>query len=213
MKTKSIFKLAFVAAAMLGLLFSSELMAQNKTARAGIKAGLNVSNLYIDEVNDENARIGFNGGFYGQILSSEVFALQPELLFSTRGSEAQYDGLIDQTIRFNLNYIDLPVLAVIKLGPSAEIHGGLYGSYLVNANIKYNGDISNGGEELDRDNFKSYDYGLSAGFGLNFGAMQIGARYNYGLVQIADSNSARTVLGDSKNSAAQLYLALNLNQD
>jgi len=195
---------------------SSTLMAQsdpNPTARVGVKAGLNASNLYIDDVNDENARFGFNGGLYGQILSSEVFAIQPELLFSTKGSQADYGGIVNSTVRFNLNYLDLPVLAVFKLGPSAEIHAGGYASYLLSANIDYKGNIGNGTEKIDRDQLKSFDYGLSGGFGLNFGAVQVGARYNYGLVKIADSNAARSLLGNSKNSVAQLYLALNLNRN
>jgi hypothetical protein len=185
----------------------------NPTARVGIKGGLNVSNLYVHDVNDNNARFGFNGGFYGQILSSEAFAIQPELLYSTKGSEAQYGGLINSTVRYNLNYIDLPVLAVFKLGPSAEIHAGVYGSYLVNANIHYSGNFGTNTDQINRDNLKSYDWGWVGGLGLNFGAVQIGARYNYGMVQIADSNSARTLLGNSKNSVAQLYIALNFNQD
>lgn len=215
MKTKTKFNFVLLATALMTCLSASTLMAQsNPTARAGVKAGLNVSNLYIDDVHDENARIGFNGGFYGQILSSEVFAIQPELLFSTKGSRADYQGLvINQKVRFNLNYIDLPVLAVFKLGPSAEIHAGAYGSYLLGANIDYDGNVNNGVDELDRDHFKSYDYGLVGGFGLNFGAAQIGARYNLGLVELADSNQARNQIGNSKNSVAQLYLALNLNQD
>lgn len=207
---------AFLLFTALTVVTSSALMAQsdpNPTARVGIKGGLNVSNLYINDVNDENARFGFNGGFYGQILSSEVFAIQPELLFSTKGTQADYGGIINSTVKFNLNYIDLPVLAVIKLGPSAEIHAGAYASYLISANIKYEGNVGNGTDRIDRDQLKSFDYGLSGGLGLNFGAVQIGARYNYGLVKIADSNSARNILGDSKNSVAQLYLALNLNQN
>jgi hypothetical protein len=195
---------------------SNTLMAQsdpNPTARVGIKGGLNVSNLYIDNVNDENARFGFNGGLYGQILSTEAFAIQPELLFSTKGSQADYGGIINSTVRFNLNYLDLPVLAVIKLGPSAEIHAGAYASYLLSANINYEGNIGSGTERLDRDQFKTFDYGLVGGLGLNFGAVQIGARYNYGLVKLADSNNARNMLGDSKNSVAQLYIALNMNQN
>lgn len=183
----------------------------NPSARAGVKVGMNVSNLYINDVNDENARIGFNGGFYGQILSSEAFAIQPELLFSTKGTQANYDGLIDQQVRFNMNYLDLPVLAVFKLGPSAEIHAGPYASYMLSANITTDGDLGSDYDELDRDHFKSYDVGLSGGFGLNFGAVQVGARYNYGLVEIAKSNAARNAIGDSKNSVAQIYLALNLN--
>ena len=185
----------------------------NPTARFGIKGGLNVSNLYVKDVNDNNARYGFNGGFYGQIVSTEAFAIQPELLWSTKGAEATYGGIVNSKIRYNLNYIDLPVLAVFKLGPSAEIHLCPYFSYLVNANIHYSGNVGTGTDEINRDNLKSYDWGWSGGLGLNFGAVQIGARYNYGMVQIANSESARAILGNSKNSLAQLYIALNFNQD
>jgi Outer membrane protein beta-barrel domain len=181
--------------------------------RAGVKGGLNVSNLYIDDINDENARYGFNIGVYGQVLSSDVFAIQPELLFSTKGSKATYDGLIDQTVKYNLNYLDLPVLAVFKLGKSAEIHVGPYASYLLNANISYSGDVANGVDEVNKDNLKSFDYGLIGGFGINFGALQVGARYNYGLVKIADSDAAKVLLGNSKNSVAQIYLSFNLISD
>lgn len=216
MNTKLKFKLLLTMSVLI-MTASSTLMAQtsdpNPSARVGIKAGLNVSNLYINDVNDENARFGFNGGLYGQILSSDVFAIQPELLFSTKGSQADYGGIVNSTVRFNLNYIDLPVLAVIKLGPSAEIHAGPYFSYLLSANIDYSGNIGNGTEQINRDNLKSYDWGWSGGLGLNFGPVQVGARYNYGMVKIADSNGARSLLGNSKNSVAQLYVALNLNNN
>lgn len=179
--------------------------------RMGIKGGLNLSNLYVDDVDDESARVGFHVGVYGQIVSTETFAIQPELLYTTKGSESEWNGLIDQTVKFNLNYLELPVLAVFKLGESAEIHIGPYFSYLLGANIDTEGDLGGTNEELDRDNFKSFDFGLSGGFGLNFGAVQIGARYNYGLSEIADSDAADLLLGDAKNSCAQVYVALNLN--
>jgi hypothetical protein len=179
--------------------------------RAGIKGGLNVSNLYIDDIHDEDARIGMNVGFYGQVLSSDAAALQLELLYSTKGADAMYSaGGFNQEVKYNLNYLDLPVLAAIKLGKSAEIHLGGYASYLLNANISYSGDLANGTDEVDKDQLKSYDYGLSGGIGFNFGAVQVGGRYNYGLVKIADSDGARALIGDSKNSNAQVYIAFNL---
>ena len=52
--------------------------------RAGIKGGLNVSNLYVDEVSDENARFGVNLGFYGQILSSEFLQFNLSFCFQPR---------------------------------------------------------------------------------------------------------------------------------
>ncbi|MGC3943493.1 MAG: porin family protein [Chryseolinea sp.] len=184
----------------------------NAQIRAGVKGGLNVSNLYSDDIDDKNARYGFNAGLYGQIFSTETFAIQPELLYSTKGTKAEYGGIIDQTVKFNLNYLDLPVLAVFKLGDAAEIHVGPYVSYLLNSNIKYSGDVANGTDELNRDNLKHFDFGVSGGFGLNFGPTQVGARYNLGLTEIADSDMARRMLGNAKNSNAQLYIAFNLNR-
>jgi hypothetical protein len=189
---------------------STELLAQ---MRAGVKGGLNVSNLYVDDVDDENARFGFNLGFYGQILSSDVFAIQPELLFSTKGSKLEYGGgLFDQTVKYNLSYLDLPVLAVFKLGDAAEIHVGPYVGYLLGASISHDGDLGSGVDEIDKDHLKSFDYGLSGGFGLNFGSLQVGARYNYGLAELADSDAAELLINDAKNSVAQIYLSLNLNK-
>lgn len=180
-------------------------------SRMGIKGGLNVSNLFIDNVDDENARIGFHVGLYGQLFASEAFAIQTELLYSTKGSKHSYtSGSFNQDIKYNLNYIDLPILAVIKLGEEVELHAGGYASYLVNVNTSYDGDLINGTDEVDKDNLKSYDYGLSAGLGFNFGTgVQVGARYNYGLVKIAESSGAQALIGDARNSNAQVFVAVN----
>jgi hypothetical protein len=199
------------ALAVLGL---SQTATAQMNARAGVKGGINASNLYVDDVDDENARIGFHAGFYGQFSASEAVALQAELLFSTRGSETHYSsGGLNQEVKYNLNYIDLPLMVVLKAGDAVEFHLGGYGSYLAGANISYDGDLANGEDEIDRDNLKSYDLGLLGGVGVNFGAVQFGARYNYGLVKLADSDAARALIGDAKNSCAQLYIAFNFNQN
>lgn len=182
------------------------------TARAGIKGGLNVSNLYVDDVDDENARFGFNVGLYAQLFSSEVFAIQPELLYSTKGTRTTYDNLLmgEGDAKFNLNYLEVPVLAVIKLGSAAELHFGPYWGYLLSANIDVDGD-TNTFDELDRDSFRSWDFGLAGGVGLNFGSTQIGVRYSKGLRKLADSNEAEDLVGDAKNSCAQLYIAFSMH--
>jgi hypothetical protein len=81
---------------------------------------------------------------------------------------------------------------------------------LLSASSEIDGDFDDY-EELDRDDYKAWDYGLSAGVGFNVGAVQIGARYNYGLQKIAGSDSADLALGDSKNSNAQVYVSFNFN--
>jgi hypothetical protein len=185
--------------------------AQNK-AVAGIKGGVNFSNLYVNDVDDENARVGFHAGVYGQLFASDAFAIQPEINYSTKGSRIMYtNGLIDQETKFNLNYLDIPILAVFKLGEAAEVHAGGYWAYLLGANIDHDGDLSNDFRTVDRDNFDDWDYGLVGGIGFNLGGVQLGARYNYGLNTIARSTGARSLLGSSKNQVAQLYLAFRLS--
>jgi hypothetical protein len=180
-------------------------------ARAGIKGGLNLSNLITDEVNDKHSRVGFHAGIYGQLFASEAFAIQPELNYSTKGNEVTTNiGIIDQETKFNLAYLDVPILAVFKLGSVAEIHAGPYWAYLVGANIDTDGDLGDDFRQLDRDNFDDWDYGLVGGIGFNLGAVQLGARYNYGLNEIAQSPGAKRVLGDTRNSVGQIYLACNL---
>jgi hypothetical protein len=209
MNIKSKFlQVAFIAT-FFSLALSQEIAAQY-FGRAGVKGGLNASNLYIDNVNDQNARLGLNVGVFGQILSTDAFALQLELLYSTKGSKAQYGGIVNQEIKYNLNYLDLPVLAVFKIGEIVELHAGGYAGYLLNANISYSGLIT-GVDQINKDNLKSFDYGLSGGVGFNFGNAQVGARYNYGLAELANSNSAKALLGSAKNSVAQVYVAFNLS--
>ena len=189
--------------------------AQAQYARAGIKGGLNLSNLYVDQADDDQARIGWHAGFYGQLFASEAFAIQPEVNFSTKGTgvtridatSARYES------KFNLSYIDIPILAVFKLGGVAEIHAGAYWAYLLGAEIRNNDrNPDNEFTTIDRDNFDDWDYGLVGGIGFNLGdGAQLGVRYNYGLNEIAESAGARRLFGSSKNQVAQVYFAFNLN--
>lgn len=180
--------------------------------RAGIKGGLNISNFITDEPHDRHTLVGFHAGVYGQLFVNEGFAIQPEINYSTKGNEITSNfGIIDHETKFNLHYIDVPVLAVFKLGDVVEIHAGPYWAYLVSANIDTDGDLGDGFTELNRDSFENWDYGLVGGIGFNFNNVQLGARYNCGLNNIAESAGARQLLGSkSKNSVGQIYLAFNL---
>ncbi|MEQ9117351.1 porin family protein [Fulvivirga sp.] len=194
---------------LLGLLTIGYSQAQN--LRSGVKGGLNVSNLYIDEADDENPRYGFNIGVFTQ-LGDGAFVLQPELNYTTKGTKTTYGGdFFDGEADFNLNYLELPLLFTFKLGDGADIHIGPYAGYLVGSNFKSSDNFFSTDIDLDRDNFKNFDFGLSGGMALNFDAISVGARYNYGLTKIAESQEAKDLLGSSKNSVAQLYVALNLN--
>lgn len=202
-----------VSAVAISMITFTDVQAQ--FARTGIKGGLNLSNLYVNDADNDNARVGWHAGFYGQLFANEGFAIQPEVNFSTKGTgvtrinatSARYES------KFNLSYIDIPILAVFKLGKVAEIHAGAYWAYLLGAEIRNNdNDPDNEFDTIDRKNFDDWDYGLVGGIGFNLGeGAQLGARYNYGLNEIAESKGARRLFGNSKNQVAQIYLAFNFN--
>jgi hypothetical protein len=177
-------------------------------ARSGLKGGVNFSNLQNHAGDRASGRIGWHAGFFGQLFASEAFAIQPEILYSTRGNRFRYNnGNINQETNFNFHYIDVPVLAVFKLGRAVEIQAGPYWSYLLGVNIGENNDFNTRG----RNNFNTWDYGLAGGIGVYVGVVQIGARYNYGLRDISRSEDAiRIVGGDARNTFGQIFLAFNL---
>lgn len=184
---------------------------QQRLFQSGLKGGLTLSNLYIDEndLDDENARVGFHIGIFTQAMFTDFIGIQPEILYNTKGSEAVYTGTINQTVDFRMNYIDVPVLLVIRPGEIFELHLGPYFGYLLNSDVRYDGTIE-GETELDRDHFRDWDYGAAAGIALNFTGVKIGLRYNLGLQEVAETTVANTLLGDSKHQFLQLSISFNL---
>jgi len=190
-------------------IFTGQTQAQE--FRSGIKGSFNLSNLYTDDIDDNNLKAGFSVGFFKEKQIAPATAIQTELLFSKKGNRSEYrSGPFDGEAKFNLNYIELPVLLEIKAGSGLDINFGPYVSYLVSSNITTEGDFGNSFTEIDREELNNFDFGLAGGLGLNFGNAELGARYNLGLTKIADSANAQSLLGDAKNSVIQFYLALGL---
>ena len=178
----------------------------------GIKAGVNLANLYVDDVQDENMKAGLNVGLLAKIPLIRGLSIQPELLYTSKGSKVAYDNLLlgNGEYRFNLNYVELPVLAVINLAKNLNLHAGGYAAYLTSVNVK---DMDDDGnvydiDKLNADNFNRIDYGLVGGLGLDIENFTIGARYNYGLKEVGKEGSggASTYLHNSKNSVINLYI-------
>lgn len=186
-------------------------------ATFGVKGGVNFSNMYTEDVDDNNVLTSFNVGVFASLPITSFIAIQPELLYSRKGAELTYDNVFAAgKAQFKLNYIELPILVKANLTENLNIHVGPYFAYLVDAQIK---NISNSGsydfeDNYNNDDFNKFDAGLSAGIGLDFDTIGIGARYNYGLTTVGKE---RTVGGttytipDGKNSNISLYATFKLN--
>lgn len=183
----------------------------------GLKGGLNLANLSFSDA-DEKLRAGYHFGGYLSLPVGELLSIQPEVLYSARGSRATYSAdflgfEIDGETTFKLDYIDVPILAVIHLGDAVQIEAGPYVGFLANSGVETDGDLGDGEVDFDNDSFKKLDYGLAGGLALNFNALQIGARYMYGLQEVQDSNDAELFLGEAKNRAFQVFAALRIGYD
>ena len=197
-------------------------------SRIGIKGGINLSNLYSGKnLNDQNGRWGLHAGVFFKLPVADLFAVQPEVLFTTAGNRfGGFSGITNpggtggnQTL-FSLNYIQVPVLASLTAGP-VSIQAGPYVSYLLNVKLKdvrvdnngvpvSGGGGSNPGRELERTDFSTIDYGLAGGLALDVKGFQLGVRYNLGLREIGQGGASSFVTAGAKNSVAQLYIAFGL---
>jgi len=203
------------------LLSAGVLKAQNEEnnnpSRFGVKAGVNISNLFANDVVANNAQIGFNGGVFLKISLTNHFAFQPELLLSTQGAELAYNSVsVTGTMTPHLNYVQVPLLAVFNVSENVNLQGGLYLASLVGVNIN-NGDDNgtfNFEEELSKSNFNGIDYGLVAGIGADINRISFGIRYNYGLNNIGKeftfSDQVVQHFPDARNSVFQAYLGFSL---
>ena len=196
---------------LIGLLISSGLLAQNRAGEyfIGIKGGVNLSNLYSSEVDDNNVRTGFHAGVYARNYLSDNFFIQPEIMYSSKGFEATDDGFTEE-LELQLDYIDVPIIFGYNILLPIEVHVGPYISFLANdPSGSFDTDLIDGEFTADKDDFNSLDYGVAIGAGLNLEFIDFIVRYNLGLAPVASSGIPEEALGSSKNSVLQITVALH----
>ncbi|MBC8154642.1 MAG: PorT family protein [Bacteroidetes bacterium] len=203
---------AGVLLALISIMARPAAVHAQSTARFGIKGGLNASTLFIDNVDNRRERIGFHAGVFAQAPITSFIAIQPELLYTTKGASADYNlPLFRGKNTFQLNYAELPLLLTFKLGNTAELQAGPYAAYLLNANIKTEGSFGSGTRDINADNFNRLDYGLAGGLNVYFGKALIGLRYGQGLNRIASDGIGRDLLGNTKNAVGMVSVGFSLN--
>lgn len=177
----------------------------------GIKGGLNLTSLYVDNVSSEHMKAGFNAGVFAKLPVTKGFSIQPEVLYTVKGAKDTYSNFVegDGEYRFNLGYVEVPLLAVVNIAPNFNLHAGGYAAYLVSANVKdvnSNGSVQ-GATDLNTENFQSWDFGLVGGLGFDIQNFTLGARYNYGLREIGKSGSlSGDLTKNSKNAGVSIYV-------
>ena len=205
------------AIALIGLSNTTQAQTDSSTkTQFGIKGGVNFSNIYNEDVDDNNMLTSFNAGVYATFPLSDFIAIQPEVLYSVKGAQLTYDNAFATgEAKFKLNYIEVPVLAKFNVTKNLNIHAGPYFAYLVDAQVK---NETEGGsfdfeENFNNDDFNKFDAGISAGLGLEFDSLGFGARYNFGMTKIGKETNigGTTYSPDGKNSSLSVYATFRIN--
>jgi len=163
----------------LGFIVMKTTSAQVGTTHFGIKAGVNITDIKVQNTDNGDSRIGFHVGGLAHIHLSRQFALQPELVFSTQGREESVGGVEYKT---NLSYINVPVLGQYMFGNGFRLQTGPQVGFLLDAENSVNGNEQDAGNAYKSIDF-SWAFGASYLTSLGLG---IDARYNLGLSNIND---------------------------
>ena len=183
---------------------------ESQPSSYGIKGGLNIANLYIDDIPNESSEIGFQAGIYGRFGVHPNLFLQPEILYSQKGANAFIE---EQKVNIELNYIEIPVLLKMRLKQYFNVYAGTYGGFLLAKSIKFENQNTNF-PKPDEEDFKSLDFGFLLGIEFNVGRFDMGARYNSGIIYVGDEGFPDELAGlnEAKNNTAQFYLGYILSR-
>ena len=170
--------------------------AKDMSPSFGVKGGVNFATITSgnDEFNSPDARTSFHVGAVGEFPIAEIFSVQVEALYSGQGFEiSDNNGINDQKVEYQLDYLNIPVLAKFYLFEGFSLEAGPQIGFVVNEEVDFR-PLDDAGD-IEREDAESVDFGVAAGltFQTDMGLFASG-RYNLGLTDIYnDANIQNSV--------------------
>ncbi|MSP84348.1 MAG: PorT family protein [Flavobacteriaceae bacterium] len=183
----------------LSLSISAQKSKKEEGITFGLKGGLNVSN-FAGDIKDNSIRTSVHLGVFSEIMISDKFSLQPELLYSGQG----YSGsAMPGFSRSKYDYINLPVLAKIYIAEKISIEAGPQIGFLVSAKQRTTDDNDKISDQ------KTVDFGLNFGLAYDLkNGIFFQTRYNLGLSNVNSGSNANAI--KFTNSVIQVSVGIKL---
>ncbi len=169
------------------LIIGFSLSAQAQTdIKYGAKVGFNFANVSgNDAPPGAGTRTGLVIGGFMTWNFAPMFGLQPELLYSMKGTSGATQGV---SYTFSLNYIEIPALLkfYIPLAPSSPVSANLYAGPDFAFNVASSSETTFNGQTTttDQSNItKGFDFNImfGGGIGFNVGPTVLGIELRYSL--------------------------------
>ena len=185
-----LFKLLSVSALLIGAVATSNAQdnASNSQSMApsfGVKGGVNFATVNGD-FDSPDSRTSFHAGVFAEFPVAEIFSLQVEALYSGQGFEyttPRVLGFGGDKVEYQLDYINVPVLAKFYLFEGFSVEAGPQFSFLVNEEV--DSDPTGDGGDTNTDEAKTFEFGVAGGvtFQTSMGLFAT-ARYTQGLTDV-----------------------------
>jgi hypothetical protein len=183
------------------LLLAGVITAKAQGVAVGLRAGLNLANQSISASGvsvSPDMRVSFLAGAYAKIMVTGKIGVQPELFYSSVGAKWPDSGSGVETIK--TDYLTLPVFFRYNVTDNFHFLVGPQFGILMSAN-----GTDNSGTYDIKDQLKSSDMSGVVGAGLDFGPLNAGLRYNFGLSNINNSGGSTV-----KNNVFQIVAGFKL---
>ena len=182
-----------------------------KQVQLGVKGGVNLATITGDDFNDLDSRTSFNAGLVAEFPITETFSIQPEVFYSGQGfdiKEIDQDNVFDtdQNVEYQLDYIQVPILAKFYLVEGLSIEAGPQFGFKINEEIDSQPNSDGGDIDISNEDSSVKDFETSITGGLSYkfsGGFFISGRYTYGLTNLFDNDSVFSDV-DARNSVAQV---------
>jgi len=193
MKSLKIFATAILFTSALTATAQNEADNTNDSSPSfGVKGGLNFATITGDDFESPDMRTSFHVGAIAEFPIADMFSLQAEAIYSSQGFKSNIDGGLiggDGEIEYQLDYINVPVLAKIYVTKGLSFEVGPQFGFLVNEEIDTDPNDDPG--DFETNEAKDFDFGLAGGltFQTDMGLFASG-RYNYGVTEIIEDSDA-----------------------
>lgn len=153
-------------------ILNAQVSNKQSTISFGLKAGVNLSNVYDTQGQDFVAKgtAGFAGGGFVTIPLGELFAIQPEVLYAQKGFKGN-GTLLGSSYSYErtTSFLDIPLLFAIRPVKFVSIVVGPQYSFLLSEKNTFNSPIVNTlqEQEFKNENIRKNILGITGGADLN----------------------------------------------
>ena len=171
-------KIMMIAAMMVAVLSAN---AQNEVGQVTLQPKVGMTIATITGAGDQKAKVGLAAGVEAEYGIAEKFGLSFGALYSMEG--CKYND-----VKFNFDYIDVPVLAQYYLAKGFAAKAGVQFGFNVRHKASYDGnsvDINDFYKALGYDTkVQSFNMSIPVGLSYEYESFVLDARYNIGLSKI-----------------------------